>query len=331
MVPATTVHATLQGLRAVGADATALARQAGLSPEAPSDPLAVVEAGALGRLWRAALGADPRPHLPALVGAAVPFGAFGLTDHLVGAAPTLGDGLRALADYFRLVSPVARLDVDGAGVWVANGGSSMASATGDAFTLAVIAARFRRPLRASGGIARVDLTYPVALPAEPFEAVFEAPVRLGQSRSGLLLPPEAGAVPLAKPDPALHATLGALASRADVQAYAARPVGYAVRLRLPQALREHAAEVDDIARALHLSPRTLQRRLEAEGTSVRALTDAYRREESARRLARGEPVGRVAAELGYAEPTSFTRAFRRWHGIAPSRWAREARRQRPGA
>ena len=319
MVPASTVHAVLRGLDAVGLDADALARTAGVPAALPQDPFAVVADGAFGRLWQAAFEADPRPHLPALVGGAVPFGSFGLTDHLVGAAPTLGDGLRALADYFRLVSPVSRLVLADGWVWIENDAAGPATAVSDAFTLAVIAARFQPQVR---GPEEVRLTYPEAVPAALFEAVFGAPVRLGAARSGLRPPPEAWTAPLDRPDPALHATLAALADRADVRAYAARPTAYAVRLRLPDALASGAGGVGAMADALHLSRRTLQRRLAAEGTRYGDLVDAYRRDEAARLLERGAAVGDVADRLGYTEPTSFTRAFRRWYGVPPSAWAR---------
>jgi AraC-like DNA-binding protein len=318
MVPATTLHAVLRGFSAVGLDAAALARAVGVPADLPRDPFAVVPDGAFGRLWRAALEADPRPHLPALVGAAVPFGAFGLTDHLVGSAPTLGAALQALAGYFRLVSPVSRLDVEPEHVWVHNEAPSPATAVSDMFTLAVTAARFR-PQLPSGAPREVQLTYPDVVPVAPFEQAFGAPVHLGRPRSGLALPPDTWDAPLTRPDPALHATLEALAGRVDVRTYSARPVAYAVRLRLPDALREGRAGAPAMARSLYLSLRTFQRRLAAEGTRYEELVDTYRREESAQLLDGVASVGDVAARLGYAEPTSFTRAFRRWYGVPPSR------------
>ena len=320
MVPASTVRAVLAGFDALGLDAVALAREAGVPPEPSHDPFAVLDDGAFGRLWAAAFAADGRPHLPALVGVAVPFGAFGLTDHLVGTAPTLEAGLRALAAYFRLVSPASCLVVDAGWVWMESATGAEAPWVADAFTLAVIASRFR-PQLLDGRPVEVHLTASVEMPAAPFEAAFRAPVQLGRPRSGLSLPADAWSRSLLRPDPALHATLAALADRADVRAYAATPVAYAVRLRLPAALREGAAGVEAMARELHLSLRTFQRRLAAEGVRYDRLVDRYRREEAVRLLGAGVPVGEVAARLGYTEPTSFSRAFRRWYGAAPSRWS----------
>ena len=84
-----------------------------------------------------------------------------------------------------------------------------------------------------------------------------------------------------------------------------------------------AMGLEEAARELHLSPRTLHRRLNDEGASFRAIKDALRRDLALARLAKpGGSVARVAAELGYSEPSAFFRAFQGWTGEAPSAWRR---------
>lgn len=81
-----------------------------------------------------------------------------------------------------------------------------------------------------------------------------------------------------------------------------------------------------VARSLGVTPRTLARRLAAEGTSFRALFDAARREEAVRLLSHpGVSVTSVALELGFSDSSTFSRAFRRWYGSPPSLrgWRRE--------
>jgi AraC-like DNA-binding protein len=81
--------------------------------------------------------------------------------------------------------------------------------------------------------------------------------------------------------------------------------------------------LEEAARELHLSPRTLHRRLQDEGSNFRAIKDALRRDLALARLAKpGETVARVAADLGYSEPSAFFRAFQGWTGEAPSAWRR---------
>ena len=69
------------------------------------------------------------------------------------------------------------------------------------------------------------------------------------------------------------------------------------------------------------------RRLEAEGVTFEQLKDEVRLAVSRDLLARTEmAVSDVAAALGYATPSAFVRAFRRWTGKSPSLWRREARK-----
>jgi AraC-like DNA-binding protein len=67
--------------------------------------------------------------------------------------------------------------------------------------------------------------------------------------------------------------------------------------------------------------RTLNRRLNAFGTSFQALVDAGRFEIARQMLADSAmEVTQIAASLDYADASAFTRAFRRWSGTTPAVW-----------
>ncbi len=73
-----------------------------------------------------------------------------------------------------------------------------------------------------------------------------------------------------------------------------------------------------IAEVLHITPRTLQRKLQQEGTTFRGLTDAVKQELAETLLGnRDLSIADIAYKLGYYEPTSFQRAFRQWTGTTP--------------
>ena len=76
-----------------------------------------------------------------------------------------------------------------------------------------------------------------------------------------------------------------------------------------------------VASEMSMQPRTLNRRLQAEGKSFRELVNEARFE-VARQLLAGTrmDVTNIALALGYADPSGFTHAFQRWSGIAPSEW-----------
>lgn len=82
----------------------------------------------------------------------------------------------------------------------------------------------------------------------------------------------------------------------------------------------------DTARRLHMSARTLKRRLRDERSSYRELLDRHRQQLARQRLQDDHlSIGEIAVELGYTAPENFTRAFRRWTGLTPSQMRRQLR------
>jgi AraC-like DNA-binding protein len=83
-------------------------------------------------------------------------------------------------------------------------------------------------------------------------------------------------------------------------------------------LRDHLTDpsygLEQVAGALALSPRTLQRRLKLEDTSFARLHDEQRRERAARLVAQGASGAAIAQQLGYADPTIASRSLKRWFG-----------------
>lgn len=98
-----------------------------------------------------------------------------------------------------------------------------------------------------------------------------------------------------------------------------QPGGWVARTR-QQILSPHGfvASIETIAQALNLSPRSLRRRLDAEGTGFRELLEQERQQLARQLLTSTEmTLDEIAMHLGYGDTSSFTRAFRRWFGEAP--------------
>jgi AraC-like DNA-binding protein len=73
-----------------------------------------------------------------------------------------------------------------------------------------------------------------------------------------------------------------------------------------------------IAKQMHMSVRTLKRKLEADGTSYSELLDEQRRGKAMLLLRRDDlAIEEIADRLGYSDAANFTRAFRRWTGTTP--------------
>jgi AraC-like DNA-binding protein len=92
-----------------------------------------------------------------------------------------------------------------------------------------------------------------------------------------------------------------------------------VREHLAALQRGHAPQLQDIAGLLNTSERTLKRRLHQEGTSFRELAIAVRRAKAETLIAAGRlTMTEIAAELGFSDLSTFSQAFKRWTGTAPS-------------
>jgi AraC-like DNA-binding protein len=79
----------------------------------------------------------------------------------------------------------------------------------------------------------------------------------------------------------------------------------------------------DVASALFVTKRTLQRRLEREGTSYRGITEKLHAELAIRHLREpGQTVESIAVLMGYFDTAAFRKAFRRWYGQSPAEYRR---------
>ncbi len=73
-----------------------------------------------------------------------------------------------------------------------------------------------------------------------------------------------------------------------------------------------------VADALHTSPRTLNRKLKAEGTGFQRMLDSWLSQQAINYLVDGGlTVEATASLMGYGDEANFRRAFRRWHGCSP--------------
>lgn len=94
------------------------------------------------------------------------------------------------------------------------------------------------------------------------------------------------------------------------------------------------ATIVQVAQGMGLNVRTLQRRLDEIGLNFKGLVQEVRRELAPRYIGNERyPLGRVAEQLGYTKPSSFTRWFSEEFGMPPAQWrlaqGKKARRRQP--
>ena len=164
---------------------------------------------------------------------------------------------------------------------------------------------------------RVCLRRPVVSCAERFDAIFAAPIEYGVVNNRLCFDPQLVNQPLTTGNPEL--------ARINDQAvidYLARfdwsNISMKVRAGIIEQLPAGTPDQSAIAQALHVSPRSLQRKLRGEQTTFKSLVDDTRRDLAMQYVREAHrPLGEIAYLLGFSEPGNFTRAFRRWTGHSP--------------
>src|ERR1700744_1895064 len=99
-----------------------------------------------------------------------------------------------------------------------------------------------------------------------------------------------------------------------------------VRLAVQQKLTGRRPTIEDVADILHLSSRTLQRRLQDAGSSFQRVVEEARRQLARHYLNNSVlELNEAAYLLGYEDSSSFVRAFRTWEGVPPARWREQQR------
>jgi AraC-like DNA-binding protein len=185
------------------------------------------------------------------------------------------------------------------------------------FVLALAIRRLRRATEEHVVPSRVWLAHARPREVSALLAFFGDAIEFGREDSGF---------ELAEPFPSMkhadaqtaEAMTRMLADRTEPRTTFASRVSALVAESLPRDLDAAA-----IAAALHMSPRTLQRRLEGEGTALTDVVARARRELAERLLSDASmPLAEVAVRCGFSELATFSRAFKRWTGKPPGQWRR---------
>lgn len=162
----------------------------------------------------------------------------------------------------------------------------------------------------------VSLPHPPVAPLEAYERFFGAPVHGAQPVAALHFAQTMLAEPVTAARPALLRMAADYLSRQAPGADAA--LAARARLAIAHSLAQGPVDKTTVAAMLSLHPRTLQRRLAAEGTSFEALRDAARTQAALRYLGDADyAIAQVSGLVGFSEQSAFTRFCRARLGDTP--------------
>jgi len=324
-IAATSTRAMVRAAEERGVRTADVLAEAGLDVASLEDPDARLAGPTVLAIWNALRARAAEPALQLFAPVCLPFGAYRVIDYLVAASATVGDGVLRFARFFGLVAEAVTLTVEEEGgehrlVLTTADGAAVPPVYVD-YVFAALVGRIRMKICPAMGILRVEMRQPEPAAPAVYAEVFRAPVRFGAAGDRLCFSDEQWASPTVDADEELarlleeHARI--LAERmphpgSGFRAEVAKAIGAA----LPD-----GASVSRIARALHVSVRTLQRKLVAEQTTFREVADSVAGNLAVSYLSDPKvSIAEVAFLLGFSDPSSFNRAFRRWTGETPGRW-----------
>ncbi len=311
-----------------GCDSRTLFRRAGLDYDRLHDPVARFSYRAVSRLWELASEETGDP-------------CFGLTAasfwhpttlHALGyswlASHNLREALERTVRYSRIVNTAA-----------ANGMLRLEE-TADAFCVAIDASHISpapTPMALEAGLAmlmamcratlgddfnpqRVELARNEPACAQRFSEYFRAPVRYACTDNAVWLDADVVTAELTTANPVLVRVNDQIIAEYVAQ-LDRRDIGMRVKAALIEYLPSGNITEAEIASAINLSRRSLQRKLSEQGVTFTQLLDGTRRELSEQYVRDpSRPINEIAFLLGFSEPSNFTRAFKRWHGRSPSEY-----------
>ena len=164
--------------------------------------------------------------------------------------------------------------------------------------------------------------------ADLYRRYFSGTVSFGAEVSALVIPESWLDRPSPFADPALHrvsvASLEAMAERLKGRRYTAALVE-----ELMASGGEGGRPLEEVARRLAVSKRTLIRRLGEAGTTYRELRDAHRRKLAIELLSDTSlTAAEIAYRLGYEDASNFGKACHRWFGCSPGSLRKRLRERR---
>ncbi|MCC2658219.1 MAG: AraC family transcriptional regulator [Panacagrimonas sp.] len=311
-------------IRAHGARPAQIARAAGVPRSALTDPDLLVNANNVLRFFELAAEACKLPTWGLTLGIGGRLAAIiGPLWVLLRNARTIGEMCSELADNFDLYSDAAMVGIERTsdGVllnWSATAGRIDSEVQMAEFALCVFANEIRSHLRPDW-MPKAVLFRHARPPGRraPYRTAFGANVRFNQDRNSLLMDERTWAAPLNQARGSAARALANRVVRLDDERLAGKRIAHSVEAVVRSLMPYAPCTIDEVSRALDLPARTLQFRLQQQGTSFTQVRDIVRADLASKYLRHSElSASRIAEILGYADVTSLSRSYRRWNGIS---------------
>jgi AraC-like DNA-binding protein len=315
----------VKSLEMDGLDCRTLFTELGLVYADLENPDARFPQDSMTRLWTRAVQLSGNPAVGLNMARVVRPASFSVAGYALMSSRTLKEGFERLVKYQRIIADSADLSFK----LLPEGYALILTVHGDllpptrqsaeaslAFALAFCGWLTGRPLHPRQVLIQGDQPKNV----DPYKKFFHAPLTFNAAYDALVFEHADMEAPLRTADEAMAKLHDRFAGE-FLARFASNRVTHQARQVLCRLLPQGEPKREAVAQSLHLSQRTLQRRLQEEGTSFQTLLDDTRRELAEQYLAQPQmTLLEIAYLLGFADPSNFFRAFRRWFDETPGEY-----------
>ncbi|MDF1782077.1 MAG: helix-turn-helix domain-containing protein [Alcanivoracaceae bacterium] len=320
-----------------GVDTEAMLQQAGLSAQTPEKNSGWVTPAQLQAFLLAATAQSGITHLGMLLGRHLNFSGHGSIGYAGLTAQNADAAIRYATDVFPLVTSLMRLELrqrDGLMSVEVHPQVTLADET-EMFLVETLISSI--DLMGTFMWAQYQPAFKVDLAFAEADAIREqlgpsiSRLRFEQPMHAIHVPIELLSIPFPLADSQAHLQARERCERE--LALLQRQQSFAARLlERMQHQEDSFPAIETLAEELHVTPRTIHRRLQAEGTGFRALANEARMARAKQMMLREQcSITETAHRLGYQDSANFTRAFRRHTGVSPREFLKQAREKNDGS
>jgi AraC-like DNA-binding protein len=319
------VKGVAETLKAEGLDVSALFHEAGLNATTLSDPDSRFPTERVSLLWQLAVARSGNPAIGLVTSNVVKPASFDVVAYTMMSSPHLLGVLERLNRYVAIVSDAASLVVeeDDEGyrmILELFGGGQPVPRQRFEFDLITILSFCRWVTNLDLRPLAFELRFPPPADLRPYQEAFKCPLRFNASANALLFARADALSPLPTAHPLLAEVHERLAGE-HLQRLDHAQMSSRVRAAIIRHLPHGEPRRTEIASALEMSGRTLQRHLEAEDSSFARILDDTRRELAQQYLGQTDfSLADATYLLGFRSQSSFFRASKRWFGTSPRRY-----------
>jgi AraC-like DNA-binding protein len=323
------VRALTAALAARGIDVPAALARAGIDPAELADPERRIELSRAFPYFELACELTGDAHFGLHAPALAPAGSLEVLEYAVRSCATLAEAYAQLARFYSVVDDRAAMRIeetpDAVVLHYTRPPQIDPPRAAMDFLFAYIVERSRAFIGRAPRLLEVCFRHAEPPGADIQRAFFAAPVIYRAGKDTIAVARESALAPLVARDPVLGSVLGRVLEQMVQRLASHTDILHDVKSAIAAMVSRGAPALDDVARAMKTSGRTLQRRLQESQTRFSDVVAAVQCELSLEYLRDPKlSIAEVAYLVGFADTTSFHRAFRRWTGETPA-----ARRSRP--